>query len=588
MEAFKKITGFLLLLLGLSLHGQECPEPVYPRDGDTGVPVDALIQWTPVEEDELITAYLISVGTTADGEEIESQRSVSRNTQYQLPCGIPPNTQLFIDIYLFSLTQGTILCTSYSFTTGPITEDPGCIALTRPMNGDINVNIGTSLIWSCEPGATGYTLSVGRTSGDYDIISNLELPADQLSYTFDNDLPENQDIFVRIVPTNGNADCAEQFFTTGEIAVLPECPVMQSPEPGANNIGLNPILTWTDVFNLNGDVSDRTQGYKVFMGTSPDQNDVLNGDTFYSNSTPFLTPLIPNTIYYIRIIPFNEAGENFNCTRQFTFSTILGCFFENENGEVIDNRPQINLEDAYGICQNNSSLRLAEDPDFIYEWFRISPFGDEELLSTENEIEISEPGEYRVKKIKIITDAGSQEDVKCETDHIFTVSESQKAVIDRTDVQLGAGVISIEIFASGLGDYEYALDEAGPYQESNRFTNLPIDNYRVFVRDKNGCGIADELVEPDLTLDGFPKFFTPNGDGINDTWQFIPPASGLNPIRELHIFDRYGKLLVQIDPRSQQGWNGTFNGRPLPASDYWFRAVNDNNQVLQGHFSLKR
>ena len=112
--------------------------------------------------------------------------------------------------------------------------------------------------------------------------------------------------------------------------------------------------------------------------------------------------------------------------------------------------------------------------------------------------------------------------------------------------------------------------------------------HTVYVRDKNGCGIAEETITQDLTLEGFPKFFTPNGDGINDFWQFIPPPSFLeNPLVVIHIFDRYGKLLVQLDPLSA-GWDGRFNGSPLPASDYWFRARDLNSREISGHFSLKR
>ena len=241
----------------------------------------------------------------------------------------------------------------------------------------------------------------------------------------------------------------------------------------------------------------------------------------------------------------------------------------------------MDFPEVIGICEEGDNTVKAEDPADGYRWYRIPPFGREELLAEGPEFDIPEAGEYRLEIFNF------EGEFECRSDQIFRVTESEAPVIDRTNVELGAGVISIEVFASGLGDYEYALEESGPYQDSNRFTNLPIDDYRVFVRDKNGCGIVSEPVEADLTLDGFPKFFTPNGDGVNDTWQYIPPPSGLNPIRELHIFDRYGKLLAQIDPRSQ-GWNGTFNGRPLPASDYWFRAVDDNNKVLQGHFSLKR
>ena len=143
--------------------------------------------------------------------------------------------------------------------------------------------------------------------------------------------------------------------------------------------------------------------------------------------------------------------------------------------------------------------------------------------------------------------------------------------------------------AEGAGDYEYSLNNInGPYQDSNIFNSVSQGSYTVFVRDKNGCGIVQEEVVQDLTLEGFPKFFTPNGDGVNDFWQFIPPQGGgdLN-LDVITIFDRYGKFLVQIAPDSR-GWDGNYNGQPLPSTDYWFRATTTENQSVEGHFSLKR
>ena len=62
----------------------------------------------------------------------------------------------------------------------------------------------------------------------------------------------------------------------------------------------------------------------------------------------------------------------------------------------------------------------------------------------------------------------------------------------------------------------------------------------------------------------------------------------------IFIFDRYGKFLKQLDINSL-GWDGTFNGRPLPSSDYWFRLdyERDDEGVLvarsvRRHFSLIR
>lgn len=82
----------------------------------------------------------------------------------------------------------------------------------------------------------------------------------------------------------------------------------------------------------------------------------------------------------------------------------------------------------------------------------------------------------------------------------------------------------------------------------------------------------------------YPKFFTPNNDGYNDTWTinfaYLKPNTGIK------IFDRYGKLLKVLLPNGS--WNGQFNNQELPATDYWFIVTRANGQEYKGHFSLKR
>lgn len=148
---------------------------------------------------------------------------------------------------------------------------------------------------------------------------------------------------------------------------------------------------------------------------------------------------------------------------------------------------------------------------------------------------------------------------------------------------------TITITVSGSGDYEFTLDdENGTYQESSVFEGVPAGPHMVFVRDKNGCGTAQRLVDRDLTNDDFPRFFSPNGDGINEFWQFVPPPENFEEVlKMILIFDRYGNFLTQINP-NQSGWDGSFNGRPLPSSDYCFKATFLNNQEIRGHFALKR
>ncbi|WP_165932684.1 T9SS type B sorting domain-containing protein [Flavobacterium cellulosilyticum] len=63
----------------------------------------------------------------------------------------------------------------------------------------------------------------------------------------------------------------------------------------------------------------------------------------------------------------------------------------------------------------------------------------------------------------------------------------------------------------------------------------------------------------------YPTFFTPNGDGYNDTWN-ITNLLKTNPNAPISIFDRYGKLISKISSAAN-GWNGLYTGLPLPDSD---------------------
>jgi len=138
---------------------------------------------------------------------------------------------------------------------------------------------------------------------------------------------------------------------------------------------------------------------------------------------------------------------------------------------------------------------------------------------------------------------------------------------------------SIEIIINSNLDYEYSLDGV-IFQSSNLFTNLKGGDYTVYVREINGCGILQE----DVSILDYPKFFTPNNDGINDTWQLRGRTSDNYSI---YIYNRYGMLMTVLSP-SQNSWDGTNNGEKLPSSDYWFTLSLSNGTIRKGHFTLKR
>jgi gliding motility-associated-like protein len=169
---------------------------------------------------------------------------------------------------------------------------------------------------------------------------------------------------------------------------------------------------------------------------------------------------------------------------------------------------------------------------------------------------------------------------------VFSVIESAPPILTaQVTTAAFASTHVIEALATGQGIYEYSLDQ-GPWGDSGVFVDVTPGEHVVTARDLNGCGETQVVV---YVID-YPLYFTPNGDGYNDTWNIVGVANQNNA--KILIFDRFGKLLKQISP-SGEGWDGTFNGAQLPSSDYWFTLdytdpTTGNPQVLRAHFSLKR
>jgi hypothetical protein len=65
------------------------------------------------------------------------------------------------------------------------------------------------------------------------------------------------------------------------------------------------------------------------------------------------------------------------------------------------------------------------------------------------------------------------------------------------------------------GDYVYSLDYDSGYQDSSYFPDVTGGTHQVYVKDLNGCGTVGPV---EIYVLSVPKFFTPNGDGYNDTW----------------------------------------------------------------------
>ncbi|WP_179376250.1 T9SS type B sorting domain-containing protein [Winogradskyella wichelsiae] len=243
-----------------------------------------------------------------------------------------------------------------------------------------------------------------------------------------------------------------------------------------------------------------------------------------------------------------------------------GCYSITSFLAIINPIPVIDLDDQV-ICIDNLPLLISANTNYATDLYLWS------TGETTPEIDVTEVGNYWVT---VTSQSG------CENTKYFGVTESESATIETTEILDFSDPNNITVTVSGIGNYLYQLDDFEP-QESNFFNNIAMGYHTVTIIDLDGCAnITKEVLVVDI-----PKFFTPNADGDFDTWHIV----GIEtlPGTVIHIFDRYGKLIKQLTS-SSPGWDGYYNGKILPTSDFWFIADVKRGSIafeVKGHFTLK-
>ncbi len=101
--------------------------------------------------------------------------------------------------------------------------------------------------------------------------------------------------------------------------------------------------------------------------------------------------------------------------------------------------------------------------------------------------------------------------------------------------------------------------------------------YKLTLTGKGNCAVSDTVFVKVLLSPVVPNAFTPNGDGINDTWLIKYLDS--YPNCEVQIFDRSGHLIFK-SINYNQPWDGTFNGKPLPIGTYYYLINPKNGRAI--------
>jgi gliding motility-associated-like protein len=378
---------------------------------------------------------------------------------------------------------------------------------------------------------------------------------------------------------NGNDDIDVLFFENINDAQLNENTILNTIYANTQNdqILYARVFSYVDCFAITQVKLRVNAGSNLGEYSSVDVCELDNTGIAISQVEATLAPDFPSatiSIYATRndaILQQNVLSDdvqlNVNLNDELYFRVSYGadCGFIGSVAINIIGQPQVDDQEAFLCATGIAEVELSLEENFSsYVW---------STNETTPTISVSAIGIYSV----IISNSAG-----CEKEVIFEVTEEPPVVIDRIEVADFQDRNTIKIVLeteNGGEEISYSINGGNTFFETNEFTNVFPGVYDIIVK-RGNCSAAAETI----LVGGFPKFFTPNGDNINDTWELIKKEAYPNAIIEL--YDRYGKNLNYI--KASSAWDGTYRGIPLPAGDYWYKLTLESGRVITGNVTLKR
>ena len=132
---------------------------------------------------------------------------------------------------------------------------------------------------------------------------------------------------------------------------------------------------------------------------------------------------------------------------------------------------------------------------------------------------------------------------------------------------------------------------------STEFIALDDLDIRVIVQDSKGCLASDGFSLAIILGDIYaPNAFSPNDDGVNDSFTLYSDNGSGEIIEQLQVFDRWGALIFETREArlndELSGWDGSFNGKPMVPGVYTYhgkiRFGNGETRDVKGDVALIR
>ncbi|PIF00915.1 MAG: hypothetical protein CR994_03640 [Maribacter sp.] len=477
---------------------------------------------------------------------------------------------------------------------------PTCTNVTTPTNGATDVSISTNIGWDIVANADDYLLTIGTSSGGNDITSTTVTGT---TYDIPTNLAENTVYYVTVIPQNSTGQatgCTEISFTTETLATDPTCTNVTSPANGATDVSVSTNIGW--------DIIANADDYLLTIGITSGGNDIAN-TTVTGTTYDIPTDLAENTVYYVTVIPQNSTGQATGCT-EISFTT-----------ETLSTAPTCTnvTSPANGATDVSVSTNIGWDivanaDDYLLT-IGITSGGNNitntTVTGTTYDIptDLTENTTYYVSVIpqNAVGQATGCAEISFTTETIATVPTCTNVTTPTngaTDISISTNIVWDAV--ANADDYLLTIGTTSGANDITDTTvtgttyDIPTDlnqntTYYVSVIPQNSTGqatgcteISFTTKEPVFFVDETKYGFSPDGDGVNETWKIV----GIEqyPNNTVSIFNRWGDLVFQVN--NYDNINNVFRGKAnrltglgadeLPEGTYFF------NIAIQGTHNLRK
>ena len=277
--------------------------------------------------------------------------------------------------------------------------------------------------------------------------------------------------------------------------------------------------------------------------------------------------------YNVTLIATSEYG----CTHQV--SQVMDNFFE---------KPVALFDiSSLDICQGEGTTLTdnSSDPAATITGWNWA-FGDGSNSSQQNPVKtFSNPGTYDVT-LTVTNDIGCVSDpfVRTLTVHVQPVIDAGRSFVlpQGTTVQLTATANDPTL--TFIWSPAFGLDDATLLNPT--LTAMADQTYTLTATGSNDCQATDFITVKILKPVKVPNVFSPNGDGIHDRWVITNLQD--YPGSKVEIFNRYGQEVYRM-AGSDEPWDGTYRGKPLPVGTYYYVIKLENGfKPLTGSVTILR